>query len=189
MKQEIINDIITYPSRVALNNIQFLILQGDRINQIDRDQAIYLTDTMKNAIEKMVEHINEETGENNNIVSVSDHLVRAFGYSFDKSIEILYKLIFEVEEGVEFNLNEMYNGGGGDQIPEYIQVKITPTIPIVVSIYTETIKYIQEKQYEISLDMLDLMKSVLFGGMYLGAEFGYRIDFNDQSELESYLTN
>ncbi|HTN68178.1 MAG TPA: hypothetical protein VLZ33_01810 [Dysgonamonadaceae bacterium] len=180
-------DIVSYPCNVASTNFSCLFLLGDRISQLEKYEAVYLNNTMTKAIEKIVDHIIEEIAHKNNLETAQNHLVRAFTYCFDKSLEIVYKIRAQVDEGVEFNFSDLYNGMGGDKVPEYIQLKVTPIIPKIVMVFNETIDHINKKKYTKQITIRELAKAILFAGVYLGTEFCLRIDMQDYSEFNKYM--
>ena len=183
MAQDIIKEILYYPCTVASSGLTYSFLHGDRISQLEKDEAIYLTNTMTSAIDKIVDHIIEEINPADNIDEAKDHLIRAFTYCFDKSIEIVYKLLAQVDEEVEFNFSDLFNGMGGDKIPEYIQLKVTPIIPNVAMTFNATFDRIIEREYSKKATIKDLIKAILCGGMHLGTEFCLRIDIQNYSEF------
>lgn len=187
MTQEIINEILTYSYTVASTDLTYSFLHGDRISQLEKDEAIYLTNEMTRAIDKIVDHIIEEIKPASTLNDAKDLLIRAFTYCFDKSIEMVYKLLAEVDEDIEFNFSDLYNGMGGDQIPEHIQLKITPIIPKVAMTFNATFDHIIEQEYSSNHNIKDLIKVILFCGMHLGTEFCLRTDLQNFSEFNNYM--
>lgn len=187
MTPNILNEILAYSYSVASTDLTYSFLHGDRISQLEKDEAIYLTNGMNDVIDKIADHIIEEIKPADNLNDAQDHLIRAFTYCFDKSAEIVYKLLAQIDEEIEFNLYDLYNGMGGDKVPEYIQLKITPVIPKVAIAFSATFDHVMEQEYSSQPNNKDLIKAILFCGMHLGTEFCLRIDLQDFSELNSFM--
>jgi hypothetical protein len=84
----------------------------------------------------------------------------------------------------------MYEENSEENVPEYIQLKVTPIIPQIVLIFNKVIDevYTHSKEYldnDISIE--ELIKCMLYGGMKLGTEFCLRIDLTNTDELDALL--
>ena len=189
MIDKFLEETLEYPIRIASSNSSLRILFGGRLNQLNKKDAIYITRVMKTVIEHIADLILEEIKPSENISDTKNYLIRGFTYCFDKSLEIVYNLLVANGEEVNFDLEEMNNGMSGDKIPEYIQMKVTPIIPIIATIFNKTFEFAKNTNSNKKGDTKELIKAILYGGMQLGTEFCFRIDLDDHSEFEKYMNN
>jgi len=124
------------------------------------------------------------------IHSFEDVLRRGFVFCFDKAVENMYNLRARPTANLTYNFNDMYEENSEENVPEYIQLKVTPIIPQIVLIFNKVIDevYTHSKEYldnDISIE--ELIKCMLYGGMKLGTEFCLRIDLTNTDELDALL--
>jgi hypothetical protein len=55
--QEFMNSIMTFPTTFALKDPNLYLLGGNRLFQMDRPQATYFAETVKDTIEKIGDHL------------------------------------------------------------------------------------------------------------------------------------
>jgi len=119
-------------------------------------------------------------------------LLRGFMYCFDKAVEDTYNLRVRPTSKVTFDLNDILTGETGDEIPEYIQLKVRPWIGAIATIYNKVIDHIEEIEDELLEDAVnyeDLLKCIFYGGTLLGTEFCLRIDLENADEMEALLSD
>ena len=167
-----------------------LILCNERKYNLDKEQATFLVESLSSVIEKLSIVFLEGKNCGTSIEDNQDILFRSFTYFFDKSLEMVYNIRVENEKKTHFNLNDLINGLGGDKIPEYIQLKVTPIISMLAKIFNKTINYFNVNMEDILMNEITLkeqMKAIMFGGMQLGIEFCLQIDLENDSEMNRYL--
>lgn len=183
-------ELIQYPKSIARSEISVLILGNERKYNLDNDQATFLVESLTSVIEKLSIVFLEDKNCGPSIVENQDILSRSFTYIFDKSLEMVYNIRVENEKKTQFDYNELINGLGGNKIPEYIQLKVTPIIPTLLKIFNKTINYFNVNMEDILVNDITLkeqMKAIMYGGMQLGIEFCLQIDLEDESEMNRYL--
>lgn len=183
-------ELIQYPKSIARSEISVLILGNERKYNLDNDQATFLVESLTSVIEKLSIIFLEDKNCGPSIVENQDILSRSFTYIFDKSLEMVYNIRVENEKKTQFDYNELINGLGGNKIPEYIQLKVTPIIPTLLKIFNKTINYFNVNMEDILINDITLkeqMKAIMYGGMQLGIEFCLQIDLEDESEMNRYL--
>lgn len=185
MKNEIIKDIVEYPVQLAASP-KYGIILGHRLNSVDELDAKNIIGTMRKLIgvtyDQMFDFDDDEISEE----EIEQGLIRSFMYCFDKTVELIYKTVVESDEEVIFNSNDLINGSGGDGIPEYLQLKITPMIGNITLIFDENYKY--ANQFIDQIDKKNRYHAILTGDIQLGIEVGLRLDVNDSSEMDKFLS-
>lgn len=183
-------ELIQYPKSIACSDMSVFILGNERKYNLDNDQATFLVTSLSTVIEKLSIVFLEDENCGTSIVENQDILSRSFTYIFDKSLEMVYNIRVENEKKTHFDFNELINGLGGNKIPEYIQLKVTPIIPTLLKIFNKTINYFNVNMEDILMNDITLkeqMKAIMYGGMQLGIEFCLQIDLEDDSEMNRYL--
>ena len=142
MTEENLSTIVSYPSKRAANEPSRLILLGERLNQIAQDDANYFTYMMQEIIEKIAVHIVEESSPPHSLAAMKKLLSMAFMYCYDKSVETTYKLRVGAKRDVRFSFEDLYHGMGGDRIPVYLQLKVTPVIDKVALVFQDTFDFL-----------------------------------------------
>jgi hypothetical protein len=176
MSEILLQQLIAYPTNAPSSN-EIWSVYPQRRYELSEEEALYVTKVLTESMDKLAAILAEEVGYTSTAKVMKEVLIRPFLYAFDKGIEIVYKMRVDADASVEFNLQEM-DDGAGDQIPEYMQLKAIPMIPIVVMIFHETIDF-AEQDAASSMDIEDLFKSVLTGAVFLGLEFCLRQDLQD----------
>ena len=101
-------------------------------------------------------------------------LFKGFMYCFDKAVEDIYNLRARPTANVTFDLNDILTGETGDEIPEYIQLKVRPYIGAIATIYNKVVDHIEEIEIELlknGVTYEDLLKCIFYGGTLLGNTF------------------
>ena len=185
-RENFAKQVLSYSMEIASSDISVIILFGKRQFQLEQYQRIYISDIMKDVSDNIVIHMTKFIEPSTNFSDSTDHLVRAFMFCFDKSVEIIYNMRVDNDKGVNFNFEELYDGMSGDKIPEYIQIQITKIVPNVISIYQKTFDFIIDLQCD-NIDFADKIKSVIYSAIQIGTEYALRIDLDDDSMYEKYL--
>lgn len=183
-------ELIQYPKSIACSDMSVLILGNERKYSLDNDQATFLVTSLSTVIEKLSIAFLENEKCGTSLVENQDILSRSFTYLFDKSLEMVYNIRVENEKKTQFDFNDLINGLGGNKIPEYIQLKVTPIIPTLLIIFNKTINYYNVNMEDILMNNITLkeqMQAIMFGAMQLGIEFCLQIDLEDESEMNRYL--
>lgn len=186
MKEQTFSELIFKPIEIGSSNPDCLMLFGDRLEELSIEKAIYHTDTMKNLIDLLVERF-LEAGNSKKINDVRKILIRGFVYCFDKAVENIYNIRVRQTAKIRFDLYDLTSGESGDEIPEFVQLKVNPYIGTIAKIYNKLVDYIEESEaelYESEVSYEELIKSILYGGMYLGTEFCLRLDLQNTAEID-----
>jgi len=185
-----LEELVQYPKRLASSDMSVLILCNERKYSLDEEQATFLSGALSSVIEKLSIVFLEDENCGTSVEENQDILSRSFTYIFDKSLEMVYNIRVENEKETHFNFKDLINCWGGNQIPEYIQLKVTPIIPILAKIFNKTINYFKVNLEDILMNDITLkeqMKAIMYGGMQLGIEFCLQIDLENDSEMNRYL--
>ncbi len=183
---DVYQKIVLLPCEIASSDFAQLFFPGDPV-QISTTDASYISHVMTKAIKNFSGIIDGANKPQYDPEIAEEHLLPAFVYFFDKGVEIVYNLRTDNEKGIQFSIQDLYSGWGGEQIPEHLQLKVTHVIPCLAEIFKKTIDYLIEKNYFDQYPFVDLTELILTGGMKLGAEICQRLDLNDHSELEKLL--
>jgi hypothetical protein len=174
---------------MAASDLDVLILTNQRVAELTKEEALYCAQSVSDATEQIAQTYLEET-EAKQIKDMKDLLHRAFIYCFDKGVETCYNLRAKVDNDIEYNYPDLLQGMGGDKIPEYIQLKITPLISKVGILFASSLNFISNNEasyLEAGISLHEQTKALLMGASQLGVEYMLRLDLNDQSEMEAYL--
>jgi len=185
---DVFQKIVLLPYEIASSDFAYLFSPGDP-SQLSYSDAVYVSNVMTKAIKNFSVIIDGANKPQYDPEIAKEHLIRAFVYFFDKGVEIVYNLRTDNEKGIQFRIQDLYSGRGGNQVPEYLQLKVTPVIPYLAEIFKKTIDYLIEKNYFDRYPFVELTELILTGGMKLGVEFCQRLDLNDQSELEKFMAD
>ena len=191
-KNHWIGEIVKYPIEQATTNLETLIMTSNRLHKLNREEGIYFANGVSGAVKEVTKILTEDENFKDTIPKNRDILLRSFTYFFDKGLEIVYNLRIENEKVTDFDLNDLVNGMGGDKIPEYIQLKVTPIIPKIAQIFNSTIKFIETNKSEIDkseMVLSEIVQGLILSGAQLGAEFCLQLDLDNQDEMEQLLQN
>ena len=191
MKEEALGKLILLPVQIGSNDLECRILIGDRVDELTMEKAVYHAETMKKPIDILVQSF-IEAEPSKDISKLRKILIRGFIYCFDKAVEDVYNLRARPTANINFDLTDIFTGESGDEIPEYIQLKVTPCIGSIGTIYNKLVDHIEEIEDELSevgIYYEDTIKSILYGGMYLGTEFCLRIDLENSDEMDALLND
>lgn len=183
-------ELIRYPKRLASSDMNVLILNNERQYSLEKEEAEFLAEALSSVIEQYSDAFIKDENCGASIEENQDILSRSFTFFFDKSLEMVYNIRVENEKETQFNSNDMMIGWGGSQIPEYIQLKVTPIIPLLAKIFNKTINYYKVNLEDILMNDITLkeqMKAIMYGGMQLGIEFCLQIDLENDSEMKRFL--
>ena len=184
MRDKIIHEVLLNPTVLA-SSLKYQLIAGQKYYELDAEDSKYLS----SAITPFISHICSQLydGNINRLESddIKKYLMTAFTYCFDKTIELVYNLRVDNANDINFHTDDMLNGMGGDKIPEYLQLKITPIIHLISMIFIET--YELALQYSKEIDHNSLSKTLLFGAVGLASELCIRIDLEDTSEMDKYV--
>lgn len=180
MSETVIQQLIAYPSQAPSSN-ELWLANPQRLYELTREEAEYLAQTLTELMDDIAAIMVEEAGGSISPKYLKEHLIHPFIYTFNKGVEIIYKLRIDSEEPVEFNADDI-DGAAGNQIPEHLQLKVTSAIPIVAMVFEETIDFADQEATSV-LDIEELFKSILTGGMFLGVEFCLRQKVQNDLEL------
>lgn len=180
--EEILQELMLHPVNIASADISILVLQNEPFYNFDRKEATYITSVMSPAIEKIADSMAGHLEPGQGIKDLEPDALKGFIYFFDKAIEVVYNIRSKSNNEIHFNSDDLYYGMGGDKVPEYIQLKITPYIPKVGLIFQNTFDIIFKNDDLAAIKTSEVLKSLLYGSMYLGIRFCLRIDFDNYSE-------
>lgn len=183
-KQEIITDIVEYTMNCgsfSVENLSRFILQGNVVNAVSKEQALIYIQQMYLIAAGLSEQI-DATEEG--IESYNCH--RLFQYFFDRSAEVMYKMIVGKEEiDTTFDVREAWGYYELD-IPEYLQVKITHIVGRLGVIFSSVYDYMKGKGY-LSEPIAEWLPALLFSASALASRFMLEVDLDDESELYNFL--
>jgi len=185
---DVYQKIVLLPCEIASSDFAYLFSPGDPV-QLSYSNAVYVSNVMTKAIKNFSGIIDGANKPQYDPEIAEEHLLPAFVFFFDKGVEIVYNLRTDNEKGIQFRIQDLYSGWGGNQVPEYLQIKVTPVIPILAEIFKKVMIYLVENSYFNQYPFVDLTELILTGGMKLGAEFCQRLDLNDHSELEKFMAD
>lgn len=161
------------------------MLIGEREHILNEKEAKIISSLMGDLINQVNGTVFKIGEVNHDSKEIENALFKAFIYCFDKTIEIVYAIRTGIDNGFEWDSEDMLNGISGDKIPEYLQLKIMPVIPVLSKIYNETLSFsnpfIEEYGPRIIYD------AILFSAVQLATEFGLRLDLEDTSEWDRYM--
>jgi len=189
---EIVQSFITESFDIAKNDIDCQILLNDKAEKLDKVEAQYHYDSMLGAINIITDYIIKNDS-SKRFIELSNSLLPAFNYCFDKSIELVYNLRTKQEKKVvKFNFNELYEGMGGSGVPEYIQLKVTSVIIKIAYIHSKLCSIISANELyykEMKFPLKDQLTMYLLAATYIGADFCLHINLNNTDEMDSFLEN
>ena len=184
MNENHIHHLIAYPTRAPSSN-ELWTIYPHRLNELTEEEAFYLTQIATESMDALAAALLEQV--TLKPAQMKEQLAHSFIYAFDKGVEIVYKMKVDSEEPMDLDFDEMAERTG-DEIPEYIQLKLTPAIPTILMVFDETFDF-AEQEAAAALDVQELYKSILVGGMLFGVEFCLRQDIYDDKEQETFLGN
>lgn len=185
-KENFIKDVIVYSVKIASSDISVKILNGHRLYQIEENDGLYIAKVMKDVSDNVVPFIIDSIKPSTNFADTDKLLVRAFMFYFDKCVEMVYNIRVDNEKGVEFKLEELFNGISGDQIPEYIQIKINKIINPILTNYKMTFDYAQSLDCD-DIDLEDKIRTILYSSIQIATQYALEIDLDDDSEFQRYM--
>jgi hypothetical protein len=184
MNESHINHLLAYPTN-APSAQDLWLTYPERLHQLSEEEADYLTGIATGSMDTLATLLLEEDG--GSFRQGNEQLLSSFAFAFDKGVEIVYMMKVTPDQVTELNFQDVFESGG-DQLPEHMQLKLTPIIPIVASVFKETIDFAEQHAASV-LDTEDLYKSILTGGMLLGVELCLRLDFGDDQEFTRFVEN
>ena len=187
-KENFIKDVILHSVKIASTDISVLILNGQRLYQLEENEGLYIAKVMKDVSDKVVLFIINSIKPSQKFSDTDALLSRAYMFYFDKCVEMVYNMRVDNEKGIDFNLVELFNGFSGDKIPEYIQVKINKIIGSILIIYNRTFDYAQSLDNE-NIDLADKIRTILYSSIQIGTQYALEINLEDYSEFQQYLNN
>ena len=186
MKEPPFSELIFLPIQIGSTDPDCVMLFGDRLEELSMEKAIFHTDTMKTLIDVLGERFSQ-ADPSKKISDIRKLLLRGFVYCFDKAVENIYNIRVRPAAEISFDLNDLIYGEGGDKIPEFLQLKVTPHIGTIAKIYNKLVEYVEENEaglYKSEVSFAELIKSILYGGMYLGTEFCLRLNLHNIEEID-----
>jgi hypothetical protein len=108
-----------------------------------------------------------------------------FQYIFDKSVEVCYKMINDLDINTQFHVTEPFDYYEPD-LPYNIQQMMTNRVPNIVLISSALRQYIKENGY-LEQPLTAWVPSYLMSAACIGMMFAQEIDFNDETELNDFL--
>jgi len=187
-KESFIKDVIVYSVKIASSDISVLILNGHRLYELEEYQALHIAKVMKDVSDKVVPLIIDSIKPSTNFADTDELLVRAYMFYFDKCVEMVYNMRVDNEKTVNFNFEELFSGISGDQIPEYIQLKITNIVGSFITIYKKTFDYAQSLECE-NIELEDKIRTLLYSSIQIGTQYALEIDLDDDSEFQQFMEN
>ena len=180
IKQKIVKYGVSL-SMINANNIETGLLSMTRINPLDNEQLLALSQETESIIKQFVNAF-EEYSENRFEKYESGIL---FQYVFDKAVEATYKAIMDLEIDTQFIPSEPYEYHEPD-LPYYIQLKLTGNVGKISHLYCKTIDYIDNNGYR-NDKLSDWLLPVLLVASFIGIEFAQEMDFDNDVEMQHYL--
>lgn len=184
-KNEVLESIILKVLELGTSIEYGGLIFGERLHTLKREEANIisnLTSEMINEINGTVFKIGEvERPE----VEIERVLYQAYQYTFDKTIEITYTIRSGVDNGFEWDSDDMFQGLSGDRIPEYLQLKITPLLGFIAQIYSEIYKYSKDLIEESNIRVV--FDGILLSSVQLATEVGLRLDYDNTSEWDRLM--
>lgn len=190
MKENAIRELVILPVQIGSTDLKCMMLIGNRIDELTLEKAEFHQEIMNQLIDILVPRFIEAMPSKS--IQQNRHLLsKGFMYCFDKAVEDIYNLRARPTANVNFDLNDILTGESGDEIPEYIQLKVNPYIGKIAIIYNEVVDHIEEIEDELlkaGLNFEDFIKCIFYGSTLLGTEFCLRIDLEDSHELDHFLS-
>jgi len=185
-KENFINEVISYSVKIASSDISVKILNRHQLYELEEYEGLYIAKVMKDVSDKVVPFIIDTIKPSTNFADTDELLVRAFMFYFDKCVEMVYNMRVDNDKGVEFKLEELFNGISGDQIPEYIQIKINKIIGMILTNYKMTFDYAQNLDCD-DIDLEDKIRTILYSSIQIATQYASEIDLDDDSEFQLYM--
>ncbi|MDP4271712.1 MAG: hypothetical protein Q8909_16570 [Bacteroidota bacterium] len=174
--------------KTALHDPSRSILKGKRLHQLEEYQARYILQVIGSVSEKVVPLIAEDMFSSDQQFGKRDMVLRAFTFYFDKTIEMVYNMRVGNDKGIDFNLAELFQGISGDNIPEYIQLKVNKIIPTIALLCNTITDYVRDMEYS-DFALEEKIKTILYSSVQIAIEYTLRIDLDDDTEIQHYLEN
>jgi hypothetical protein len=169
MNDSPLHHLLSYPTN-APSAHELWAAHPTRINELSEDEAAYVTSIATESMTALTNLLMQQ-GVGSSVRN-NEHFASSFVFAFDKGVEIVYKMKVEPDEDTNVNEDDLFSAAG-EQVPESLQLKVTPVIPIVEMVFQETIDFAEQHAATV-LDTEDLYRSILTGGMLLGVEFCLR---------------
>lgn len=161
------------------------MLIGEREHMLNEKEAKIISSLMGDLINQVNGTVFKIGEVEHDIQELENALFKAFIYCFDKTIEIIYAIRTGIDNGFGWDSEDMLNGISGDKIPEYLQLKVMPVIPILSKIYNETLSF--SKPFIEEFGPRVIYDAILYSSVQLATEFGLRLDLEDTSEWDRYM--
>lgn len=185
-KENFIIEVSKYSLKIATTDLSLLILNGKRYYNLKKNEGEYIVNVMNEVSKKVVPGIIDSIKPSTDFSDTDLVLVRAFMFYFDKCVEMVYNIRVDNDKQVTFNFEELFNGISGNQIPEYIQIKITKIVATILTIYKKTFYYAQSFDIE-GIDLENKIKSILYSAIAIGTQYALEIDLEDDTEFQKFL--
>jgi len=190
MIENIFRELVILPVQIGSTDIECMMLIGNRLDELTLEKAEFHQDKMSQLIDIAAQRFIDGMPPRS-IQKIRHLLSRGFMYCFDKAVEDIYNLRARPTAKIKFNLNNILTGKSGDEIPEYIQLKVNGNMRAIAFVYQKFVDHIEEIEDELiesGINYVDLIKCILYGGTLLGTEFCLRIDMEDSHELDNFLS-
>jgi hypothetical protein len=191
MKENAIRELVILPVQIGSTDLECMMLIGNRLDELTLEKAEFHQDIMNQLIDILVPRFIEAMP-SKSIHKNRQLLSKGFMYCFDKAVEDIYNLRARPTANVNFDLNDILTGESGDEIPEYIQLKVNPNIGAIATVYHKVVDHIEkieQELLEVGLNYEDFIKCIFYGGTLLGTEFCLRIDLENSDEMDTLLND
>src|SRR5215212_3428367 len=116
MSEMLIKQLNAFPTN-APSSKELWALFPQRLQQLTEEQAEYLTQIITESMDSLSEIIVEQMDHNCTSLAMHRDLATPFLFAFGKGVEIVYKMITDSDEPVEFDIDNAADGTDA-QIPE-----------------------------------------------------------------------
>ena len=184
-KNEVLENIILKVLELGTSIEYGGLIYGERLHTLKKEEA----NIISNLLGEMINEINGTVFKIGEVErpekEIERALYQAYQYTFDKTIEITYSIRSGIDRGFEWDSDDMFNSMSGDNIPEYLQLKITPLIPNIAKIYNEIYSY--SKNLIEQSNSRTVFDGILFSSVQLATEVGLRLDYENTSEWDKLM--
>ena len=154
-KEEMMQEVLIYATNLAkgkIENQEFVILTGNRLNQIDKSTAQENLRTMDFLISEMAKQV-ENAYVHEAYEDSQRHASELFMYVFDKTLETFYYTLICDKPEIYFNVEEALDDEYYEiSVPESLQLELNKFVPRIVGIGGDVYQFMQNNGYlELSL--------------------------------------
>lgn len=181
---EIQQKIVQYGANLArfdVDNVESGFLTLNRINPLEKGQVLALSQETEMILRQFVNAYEEHT--DNKFEGYDAGIL--FQYTFDKVVEVTYKVITDADIDTQFIPNEPFEYHEPD-LPVYIQQKLTNAVGKIATLCSKVIDYIDKNNFRTDC-LNDWLLPLLLVAAYTGIEFAQEIDLDDDNELQEFL--